>query len=58
MNDVQIFFLIILLVYLLLDRIRQILFKINSNKKDKLNIEREEKLYEKIEQVLEKLEKI
>ena len=58
MNDVQIFFLIILLVYLLLDKIRQILFKINLNKKDKLNIEREEKLYEKIEQVLEKLKKI
>ena len=48
-------FIIVLLGYLSLDKIKDIISEINSSKKDNLNIEREKKLYETIEKISEKI---
>lgn len=47
--------IIVLLGYLSLDKIKDIVGEINSSKKDQLNIDREIKLYETIENISEKI---
>jgi len=47
--------IIVLLGYLSLDKIKDIISEINSSKKDQLNIDREKKLYETIENISEKI---